>query len=499
MANMSFSTGRRRYLWLVAGVVLGLFGTSGEWAIPVAGWLFSIALMRFTRGSGVLTGFVWVALSSAAAKLVFVAAAGRFTVLPIMVGSTISSVVLCVPLLVDRLLLRRLNPIAATLVFPAARVAVEFLVAQVSPFGTAFGPLAATQSANLPLLQLVSVTGVYGISFLMAWLAPIVNIALEHRWHWLSIRTVALAYVSVLVLVLFGGGLRLALASDAPNLVRIAGISVSRPAEERAREIDNFHTPQVLPEQKPVLRQAFAVLNEDLFARSRTEADGGAKIVAWAEAAAVVLEEDYPEFLRTARELARDKQIYLDMGIAVILDGQRQPRSRDIAVLVAPDGQVLSTYDKAHPVPGMESLRPGDGIAPVSATPYGRLANVICFDADFPGTLRTRADIMFVPANDWKGIERAQAANAVFRAVENGYSLVRQTSNGISITVDMYGQNLARTNYFSTAQQSMIVSVPTRGTRTVYGVVGDLFAWLCVAGVAGSVVLVVFRRIGRRR
>ncbi|MEV6558539.1 nitrilase-related carbon-nitrogen hydrolase [Nocardia sp. NPDC051756] len=498
MANNAFSTGRWRYLWLVAGVALSLVGTSGEWAIPVAAWLFSIALMRFTRGARVVTGFLWVALFSVAEAVVLVAAAGRFAVLPILLGCAIPGVLLCVPLLVDRLLFRRLNPIAATLVFPAARVAVEFLVTQVSPFGTVFGPLAATQSANLPFLQLVSVTGVYGLSFLMAWLAPIVNVALECRWHWPSIRTVALAYVSVLVLVLFGGGLRLALASDAPNLVRVAGISVSRAAEERSREIDNFHTPQVLSEQKPVLRQAFAVLNEDLFARSRIEADGGAKIVTWAETAAVVLEEDYPEFMHTARELARDKQIYLGVGIAVLLDGQQQPRSRDIAVLVAPDGQVLSTYDKAHPVPGMESLRPGDGIAPVSATPYGRLANVICFDAQFPGTLRTRADIMLVPSNDWPGIERAQAANAVFRAVENGYSLVRQTSNGISITVDMYGQNLARTNYFSTTQQSMIVSVPTRGTRTVYGVVGDLFAWLCVAGLAGSVALVVFRRIGSR-
>ncbi|MFB8005126.1 nitrilase-related carbon-nitrogen hydrolase [Nocardia sp. NPDC056000] len=498
MANISFATGRWKYLWLVAGVALGLFGMSGEWAIPIAGWLFSIALMRFTRGSSVLGGFVWVAVAAAVAAAVFVAAAGSSGVLPILFGCAILNVLLCVPFLIDRLMFQRGNPILATLVFPAARVAIEFLVAVVSPFGTVFGPLAGTQSANLPLLQLVSVTGVYGISFLMAWLAPVANAVMEHRWQWLSVRTITISYVSVLMLVLLGGGLRLATASDAPNLVRIAGISVSRSAEERMHEINNFHTPEVLPEQKPVLRRAFAVLNEDLFTRSRVEAEGGAKVVAWSETAAVVLEEDYPEFLRTARELARDTQIYLDMGIAVIRDGQQQPRSRDIAVLVAPDGQVLSTYDKAHPVPGMESLRPGDGIAPVSTTPYGRLTNVICFDADFPETLRTRADIMFVPANDWKGIEHTHSANAVFRAVENGYSLVRQTSNGIAITVDPYGVGLARTNYFSTGQQTMVVSVPTRGTWTVYGVVGDLFAWLCVAGLAGAVVLVVFRQIRQR-
>ncbi|MER6943053.1 nitrilase-related carbon-nitrogen hydrolase [Nonomuraea sp. NPDC000554] len=496
MANTYVATSWRKYAWLATGIALGLFGTNSEWSIPIAGWLFSIGLMRFTRSSGVLAGLACVGLSATATTIVYVAAAGQLGVLPILLGCLVLSLILSIPLLVDRLLFRRLTPFLATLVFPAARVAVEFLVAVISPLGTIFGPLAATQSANLPLLQTVSVTGIYGISFLMAWVAPVVNVALERRLSWPSIRAVALTYVSVLVLVLIGGGMRLAMAATPPSLVRVAGISASLAAEDRMRQINNFHTPQVLPEQKPTLRKAFAVLNDDLFARSRIEADGGAKIVAWAETAAVVLNEDFAVFLRKAQDLAREKQIYLDMGIAVILDGQ--PHSRDIAVLVAPDGQVLSTFDKAHPVPGMESLRPGDGIVPVSKTPYGRLANVICFDADFPRTLRTHADIMFVPANDWKGIEHTHAANAVFRAVENGYSLVRQTSNGIAITVDAYGTSLARTNYFSTAQQSMVVSVPTRGTWTVYGLVGDLFAWLCVTGVVGLAALAVFRRIGHQ-
>ncbi|MFF5205311.1 nitrilase-related carbon-nitrogen hydrolase [Streptosporangium sp. NPDC000396] len=496
MTNTSFVTGWQKYAWLAAGIALGLFSTNSEWSIPIAGWLFPIGLMRFTRSSGVLAGFGCVVLSATAVTVVYVAAAGQLGVLPILLGCLILNLILSIPLLVDRLLFQRLNPFLGTLVFPAARAAVEFLVAAISPLGTIFGPLAATQSANLPLLQLVSVTGIYGISFLMAWVAPVVNVALERRLNRPLIRTVTLAYVSVLVLVLTGGGLRLAMAPTAPNLVRVAGISASLAAENRMREIDNFHTPQVLPEQKPVLRKAFAVLNDDLFAHSRIEADAGAKIVAWSETAAVVLNEDYAVFLRKAQELAKEKKIYLNMGIAVILDGQ--PHSRDIAVLVAPDGRVLSTFDKAHPVPGMESLRPGDGVVPVSKTPYGRLANVICFDADFPGTLRTQADIMFVPANDWKGIEHMHSANAVFRAVENGYALVRQTSSGIAITVDAYGVNLARTNYFSTTQQSMVVSVPTRGTWTVYGLVGDLFAWLCVASVVGLTIFALFRQIGHR-
>ncbi|WP_158607980.1 nitrilase-related carbon-nitrogen hydrolase [Nocardia panacis] len=486
MANLSYATGWRKYLWLAAGIALAVAGTNGEWAIPLAGWVFSLAMMRFARSSGVWIGSAGVVLGYCVATVVLVAASGSLTVPPILVGCVLLSLLLSVPLLADRLLCTRLPVFAATLVFPATRVALEFLLATFSPLGTVFGPLATVQSTNLPLLQLVSVTGVYGISFLMAWAAPVVNAVLERR-AW---RAVAAAYVAVLGLVLFGGSLRLALAPS-PQTVRVAGISVSRDAEQRMHGLNNFHTPTLTPEQKPVLRKAFAELTDDLFARTRREADAGARILAWPEAAGVVLDDDYPEFLRTARELAVDKHIYLDLGLAVVQAGD--PPTRDIAVLVTPDGQIESTYDKAHPVPGMENLRPGDGRVPVAASPYGRLGHLICFDADFPRTARARADIVFVPSNDWPGVARTHAADTVFRAVENGYGILRQTSNGIAIAVDAYGTPLARSDYFASTEHSMVVSMPTRGTRTIYGMVGDVFAWLCVAGAAGLAAAGVLR------
>ncbi|WP_163510848.1 nitrilase-related carbon-nitrogen hydrolase [Fodinicola acaciae] len=489
MTTQLLATGWRKYGWLTAGAVLGMFALHSEWSIPVAGWLFAICLMRFTRGTGVLAGFGCVFLSSAAATITFLAAANRLDAWPILAGCLAMSLILDLPLLADRLLFRRFNPFLGTLVFPVCRVAAEFLIAVVSPFGTIFGPLATTQSSSLPVLQLASVTGIYGISFLMAWLAPIANLALERR----SFRTVTVVYAAVLGVVLLGGGVRLAAAPTADNLVRVAGISPSKAAKERQRQIDNFHTPELRPEQKPVLRKAFAIVNDDLFARTRVEADAGAKIVAWPEAGALVLHDDYADFLTKAGQLASEKHIYLDTGIAVVLDGQ--PDLRDLAVLVGPDGRVLSTFDKAHPVPGLENFPAGDGIVPVTATPYGRLANVVCYDADFPGTLRTRADIMFVPANDWNGIEHTHSENAVFRAVENGYTVFRQTSNGIAITVDPYGGQLGRTNYFSAPQQTMVAYVPMTGTWTVYGIVGDLFAWLCVAGMLVLTGVAVSRRV----
>ena len=72
---------------------------------------------------------------------------------------------------------------------------------------------------------------------------------------------------------------------------------------------------------------------------------------------------------------------------------------------------------------------------------------------------------------------------AVFRAVENGVSMVRATKSGLSGAVDAFGRTLAVTDHFSPGAQIMIVQVPLRHVSTIYARVGDLFAWLCVASL----------------
>ena len=148
-----------------------------------------------------------------------------------------------------------------------------------------------------------------------------------------------------------------------------------------------------------------------------------------------------------------------------------EPYLRNQSVLVGPDAQVLWSDDKSHPVPGMESLRPGPATVPVVSTPYGRLATVICFDSDFPALMRQaagRADIMLVPVHDWYELRAAHAADATLRAVENGYAVVRVAEGGLSQAVDSRGRVLATADYFSTGQPVMVANVPTRGTTTPY-------------------------------
>lgn len=86
---------------------------------------------------------------------------------------------------------------------------------------------------------------------------------------------------------------------------------------------------------------------------------------------------------------------------------------------------------------------------------------------------------------------------ANFRAIEQGVNLIRQTSRGLSAAFDYQGRRLAALDHFQTVDYAMVSEVPTRGVRTVYSLLGDWFAWACLAGLAVLTVLALRRRDGQ--
>jgi apolipoprotein N-acyltransferase len=235
-------------------------------------------------------------------------------------------------------------------------------------------------------------------------------------------------------------------------------------------------------------------------ARTRLEAQAGARIVSWSEAAAAIHKEDEAALIRRAGVLARQERIYLQLGLIVELRTEHYPFAENRAILIDPSGQVVQNYFKGiHPLGDANVFAPGPGVVPTTDTPYGRLATVICFDADFPALVRqagrARADILLVPSNDWRPVDTIHARAATFRAVESGVALVRPTGNGISVAVDHLGQPLATADYFATPALTMVADVPTRGVATIYPRIGDAAAYLCLAllVILGAATLIASR------
>lgn len=479
---------------LAAMVLTGL--TVGNLIVPAAAWIAPALMLRFVRQSSVWVGLGLGALAQVLAHEVawhpVVPLAGwMLYALPAAIG-----LVFFVPCAVDRLLAPRLRGMAATLVFPSALVVSEFLYTRAG-LGS-WGALAYSQYGDLPLLQTLSLAGLSGLTFLIGWFAAAVNHLWEGGLAWPGARRPLAACGALIVAALLFGGLRLAMTADPVPTVRVAGLTIDN--------IDVFRDSWgPLTRGQPLTAEAAAAarpqtlaLQQALLERSRAEARAGAKLVVWSEANAMVFREDEDAFLQAGRALAREEGIYLFMAMATLTPGA--PLAENKLVVIDPEGQVRGQYLKSHPTPAEASV-PGTGRVGLIDTPFGRIAWAICYDFDFPALIRQAgragADILIDPSWDNRAITPMHTQMAAFRAIENGAALFRQVNDGLSLAVDAQGRTLGQMDHGATTGpvKTLVADLPTRGTRTLYGLVGDVLPALCGLGL---LVLTVRARRGPR-
>jgi apolipoprotein N-acyltransferase len=470
---------------VLAGLLLCI--SNGRTVISVAPWWALIFLLRFVRGQGLIVG-----IGGGLAVSVLTALIQWRGMIPVPGGSYFMiaagmAALFFLPFAVDRVLAPRIGGFAATFVLPLAFVTTELLTSMLSPYGS-WGSLAYTQYDNLPLVQIVSVTGTAGVVFLMAWIAAVVNWAWEHRFSWKRVGFEATIVIAVLSLVHVLGGMRLAGRPRNPATVRVAGITV--PWGEASRIMQLLDEEPKAPELKAI-RTVTAALHDTLFRRSEREARAGARIIVWSEANGLVVKADESALITRGREFAARHRVHLFMALATASPGI--PRYENQLVAIDPEGQVAFRYHKARPVPGDREIGADRTIPKTIPLGAGRIGGAICFDMDFPQLIhragRGRADILVAPSSDWREIDPMHTRMAIFRGIENGFAVVRPTNKGLSIATDCQGRTLAAADFFASADPRIVAHVPVRGARTFYAGVGNLFAWLCLVSLAGLTVL----------
>lgn len=483
------------FSWLILAAALQLLGF-GRWMTPVAPWFVPVFFLHFTHNMPLLAGMLWVWLALAVALGIslrgIVPIPGlAYLILPVMLGLFGS-----LPYLADKMLAPLVPGFWVTLVFPMAWTAVEFLGARWNPYGS-WGAVGYTQHGVLPLMQLTSVTGVWGIGFVIAWFASVVNWCWDQQFAWNVVQHGVLIFTGVTGAIFLLGGMRIAFAPERAT-VRVAGIGWPKGIIE-AEEFMRAVMPDMTPAEREKLNQAFMRIQESFLARSAREARAGAKIIVWPEANLIVFREDESAFIERARALAREHNVYILMGVATLFPGERHT-FRNHAVLLNPRGETAYDYTKITAVPGFEKRYslPGGAPIPFADTEIGRIAPPICFDMDFDAIIRqvgrNKTDLMLTPASDWKEIMPLHQQMAEFRAVENGTALFRITRWGGSGAVDPYGRRLAWMDDFGAEDNVMVAQVPVKaGVRTLYARVGNMFAWACVTGLASGIVLYVLQ------
>jgi apolipoprotein N-acyltransferase len=440
-----------------------------RWGVGALAWIAPFPLLRYLR----LT-------KGAASRLLFAAAmmlAWTLTVLKIITPplplvmsllGTAYAVVPCVGYLGADALRRRAGERWGTVAFPALMVVLEWLQHRGTGLAS-WGAGGYTQLDDLPLLQLSSLTGIAGVSFLVY----AVGASFE---SWSSApspvaRRLALGAALAVVAAHVYGAVRL--DHTEVGTTRVAAIGT-----------DATFNGSVTPSD-----EVRAQTLEYLLADTRSAARAGARLVVWTEAAALVMPAEESAFVERVRRAAVEEHVHV-VAAYVVLERMTPLHYENKYAWLTSDGVLDHTYLKHHPALG-EPAVVGSGPLTAVDTDFGRAGGAICYDYDYPALAREHGqldlDLVVLPSSDWRGIDPIHTQMAGVRAIEEGFSLVRSTRFGLTAGIDSRGRIRAQSSSFEASDRVVIMDLPRHGATTPYRRIGDVFVYACFAFLAVAI------------
>lgn len=413
-----------------------------------------------------------------------------------------------------------------TLIFPFLQVLVEYATSFFG--GGTWGSIAYTQMSFLPFVQVASVTGIWGLTFMIYWFASVAEYAYRHRLSWPTVRRPVTWYSLVLISILGYGTFRLSNSETSNSeTVKVAGITglnlyllgiIYEDAFGTTVKFDQRQLTQTSPELQELNRglaafiadpfssrftdshRAIEKFCDSMFHLAGREARGGAKIISFSEALMFTFKPVEDQLIARGENFARDHKVTLLLTMASFIPGETGFGTTFIenkAIMINPFGQIEHIFFKNKPVPVVEPSIPGNGEVPVYNSLYGKIATSICYDADFPSLIRKAgqqgAGILLLPSGDWKEISPYHADMSRMRAIENGVSVMRPVSGATLMACDQMGRVVARRNFYDDGDKTMSAYLSINGVPTLYSLLGDYFPWACLA--AGTIILFYLKRL----
>lgn len=376
----------------------------------------------------------------------------------------------------------------ACMLAPFLWVALEFARTHLPIIGFPWNLLGYAASGNLALVQLTSITGIYGLSLLVA------------------------AFNALLVWAVAAPSKRSRLTAGgvAVALILIAWIGprfVPHAASDHVAHLVQTNFPQ--SESYPA--NWMDLHANDMQRLEQISIDAARKspgIIIWPEVPAPFSLQD-PKFAAIAERIAHlggeDFGQHFLVGVVEWQGGVLwQGNASNSAVLLGPTGHREFAYNKIHLVPfgeyvpyrkwltfanslvaGIGDFTPGHTYE-VGNLPGGRFSVYICYEAIFPDLVRRfvarGAGLLINISNDgWFGHEAAPAQHLMMarvRAAENRRWLLRCTNTGFTVDVDPYGRTVASLAPYIRGQ--LDAPYAFRTDLTPYARWGDWLAWLSI-------------------
>ncbi len=332
---------------------------------------------------------------------------------------------------------------------------LEFFRSEIPILGLPWNLLAASQTANLSILQSVNLFGAYGLGFVIA----LVNAGLaELILNWRITKSMArplgfgALFLGFIFIALFAYGKKSLNAYETSGTVRTAVLQGNI-----AQEI------KWSPEAKAKILQIYLKMTE---LAAGTQPD----LIVWPEAS-------FPGYLNVDPDVVQVIETVRRIKVPALIGSphlETQAIAYNSAYLFDSEGNLSARYDKQHLVPfgeyvpfssifkWLQPIAYALGVSDFSAgkTPLVfRLPRVgfpfstlICFEDVFPDLARQfvkdGARFLVVITNDaWFGESQAPYQHlqcSILRAVENGVPVVRAANTGISGMIDAKGREINR-------------------------------------------------------
>jgi apolipoprotein N-acyltransferase len=344
------------------------------------------------------------------------------------------------------------------------------------------------------ILQIVTWTGVYGLSFIAVAVNSVFAIGIaKHRFSWIAGGAAIATVLSILPII----GEKTATGDSITARLVQTNISLDQPWQ------DEQTSTQLLDE----------------LSHLSNATPGTVQLIVWPETPAPFYLKEDPSFRQRVEQIARASQAYVLVGY-IDKTGADFTNS---AGLVDPEGRLISRYDKIHLVPFGEYIplkpllffaesltrqvgdyKPGAEFT-ISPIQGHRFSTAICYESIFPNLVRQfvrrGSELIVVITNDgWFGESSAPFQHlrmGVARAVENRRYEVRTANTGVSAIIDPYGRIQ---NPTSIGRRVAIEGkVYFRSDQTFYTRYGDVFAFANAAVTGIGLATVLMRRKNVRR
>ena len=386
----------------------------------------------------------------------------------------------------------RRKGIRSVLIAPLLWTSLEYLKAHLFS-GFPWEDLGYSQHEYLSMIQVVDITGIYGITFLIVLLNCVVYDCISSLPLSGSEKKRLLPEIIV--------GLALLVLVSGYGMYRINNLKkITEPIESVDILLVQGNIDQSVkwsPEYQADTMHTYRDMSTDA-------SKPGVSLIVWPETSVPFFFQNYDDRSRSVIDTARRTNSWLLFGSPGYRREGGKTSFNNSAYLLSPKGAISGRYDKVHLVPfgeyvplhdtlffidklveGAGDFTPGREIVPLSVGDR-KVGVLICYEGIFPEISREYrmkgAGLLVNITNDaWYGDTSAPYQHltmAAFRAIENRIYIIRAANTGISAIVDPTGKILSKTGLF----ERTTLRGPIKFTQynTFYSKYGNVFACSCI-------------------